>query len=326
MTNSILLERKFGSVNTASLEALAKRRVYILPTKYGFLFGCMLLVMLLGAINYDNNLAYSLTFLLSSLVLVAIFFTYRNIAGLIVTLHKPQPVFAGQDACFPLQVDNTEQLQRLSLSFQLKQTPKYWFIAAKSQGAVNFSDIDANQIQFINVKKPAKTRGRLDFGRLQISTTFPLGLFTAWSNCDFDQTCIVYPAPDGSLPFPRDSFKDTGNTSQSKQGNDDFIGVRKYRSGDSSRHIDWKAYAREKGLHRKLFQGQGNTELIFHWQDVAHLNDIELCLSQLCQWIIEAERSNISYGLQIGSTEIPPANGLAHQQRCLTSLALYGLT
>ena len=48
---------------------LAQRRVYILPSKMGIYFSAMMLVMLLGAVNYNNSLAYALTFLLASISL-----------------------------------------------------------------------------------------------------------------------------------------------------------------------------------------------------------------------------------------------------------------
>lgn len=52
----------------ASSVELNQRRVFILPTRQGGAFGLALLVMLLAAINYQNSLAYGLTFLLLSLV------------------------------------------------------------------------------------------------------------------------------------------------------------------------------------------------------------------------------------------------------------------
>ena len=41
---------------------LTQRRIYILPSKHGIYFGVLMLVMLLGSINYNNSLGYSLTF------------------------------------------------------------------------------------------------------------------------------------------------------------------------------------------------------------------------------------------------------------------------
>lgn len=46
---------------------LPSRRIYILPTGLGVAFSLMLFAMFIGAMNYANNLALGLTFLLGSL-------------------------------------------------------------------------------------------------------------------------------------------------------------------------------------------------------------------------------------------------------------------
>ena len=47
---------------------LTQRNVYILPTRAGFMLGATLAVLLVGAINYQLNLGYLLTFLLAGQV------------------------------------------------------------------------------------------------------------------------------------------------------------------------------------------------------------------------------------------------------------------
>jgi hypothetical protein len=45
---------------------LGGRRVFILPTPFGVLYGGFLLLILLAAINYSNSLGHILCFLLAS--------------------------------------------------------------------------------------------------------------------------------------------------------------------------------------------------------------------------------------------------------------------
>ena len=49
---------------------LGRRRIYILPTRLGVAYAAMLFAMLLGGMNYNNNLGLWLTFLLVSLCLL----------------------------------------------------------------------------------------------------------------------------------------------------------------------------------------------------------------------------------------------------------------
>ena len=50
---------------------LDRRRVYILPTRAGILFAAAMLMMLIGSINYMLQLGFLLTFLVTSMALVA---------------------------------------------------------------------------------------------------------------------------------------------------------------------------------------------------------------------------------------------------------------
>ena len=74
---------------------LDQRRVFIFPDRAGLVFLAMLAVMLIAAINYQNNMAFALTFLLFSLFIVAILHTFSNLSGLRIEALRGQPTFAG---------------------------------------------------------------------------------------------------------------------------------------------------------------------------------------------------------------------------------------
>lgn len=95
---------------------LTQRRVYILPTKQGLAFTLLLFIMLLGSINYSNSLGYFLTFLLASLSVVAIFHTYNNLLKLSFGPAICKPVFAKENACFMVQVNNLNHQTRFSVN------------------------------------------------------------------------------------------------------------------------------------------------------------------------------------------------------------------
>ncbi len=48
----------------AHITRLHSKRIYILPTGVGFVFALMTFAMLLGSMNYNNNLSFVLTFIL----------------------------------------------------------------------------------------------------------------------------------------------------------------------------------------------------------------------------------------------------------------------
>ena len=168
-------------------------------------------------------------------------------------------------------------------------------------------------------------RGYLNPGRLKIASCYPLGMFRAWSYLDPGRNCIVYPRPAGSPQLPAATEYAAELQLGKNTGTDDFTGFKPYRHGDSIRNIDWKAFAKEQPLQVKRFSGSGTSRLILSWDHCGSLSDIERRLSQLCLWVLIAERDGYQYGLDIPGTFIDLGNGDDHLYRCLAGLACYGL-
>lgn len=296
---------------------LTRRRIYIVPSRHGLLFGIFLLVMLLGSMNYNNSMGFMLTFLLSSMLLVSILHTYRNLAGLRIDAAHPEPVFVGEHCRFPLWLDNQQQPKRYALSFRLH--PK----RHKAHAAV-LCDLEENQLHCLFIPVLASARGYLPLERLNLSTEFPLSLFHAWTYLEFPPIqALVYPHPVGNQPVPLGLPENQQQSPEKGQRGDDFTGYRDYHPGDSLRHVDWKVVAREQGWQVKQFGGEeGLSSLWFTWADVRHL-DTEAALSQLCRWILLADTQNLRYGLRIPGFERSPEQGEAHKRACLQALALF---
>ncbi len=326
MTYSVVLERlplDQGSISPEQGLHTRRQRIYIFPTKPGFVFIGMLFVMLLGAVNYNNSMAYILTFLLASLFMVCMLHTYRNLRGLIISGPHTQSVHAGEPVCFPLLINNRTSLKRIALSIQP--------YAKKKKNRLKFHhetltvNIQANQLQREHLIIHSKHRGYLIPGRLRLSSNFPLGLFHAWSYLDLEQTCLIYPKPEGDRQLPFFSQHDSDQQTGTLAGNDDFIGFRQYHPGDPVRSIDWKTLAKEQELQIKRFSGHGANKLRIHWDQCSHLHDVEQRLSQLCLWIIEADKQGLHYSLDIPGTHIDMDYSEKHRIQCLRTLAKYGL-
>ena len=83
---------------------LTRRRVFILPTRAGVVFGAFLAAMLLAAINYTNNLAFLLTFILGSVAVVSAIHAYANLAGLVIEHGRLLPAYCGEEARLHLMI------------------------------------------------------------------------------------------------------------------------------------------------------------------------------------------------------------------------------
>ena len=302
---------------------LKRHRVYIFPTVQGFVYGLMLVVMLLGAINYNNSMAYMLCFLLSGLGVVCMLHTYRNLGGLILSSSKPKAVFSGQQVLFPILIDNSLGQEKFSIKLEQREKIKNLFRKREEKPRISFS-IDSARQSIHHYPVQSHQRGILARKRLKISTDFPLGIFIAWSYFDLEYDCLVYPAPEGQKQLPLHTLNSHDADYGSQSGTDDFSGFKKYRAGDPINSIAWKAFAKEQGLLIKQFSGEGSQTLILNWSSVSHINDIESRLCQLCYWVLLAEQASLDYGLTIPNVDIDPDQGSHHKERCLEALARYG--
>jgi uncharacterized protein (DUF58 family) len=290
---------------------LGQRRVYILPTGGGLMFGVTILLMLIGSINYNLSLGYVLVFLLAGNGMVSMLHTWRNLARISLRPGRTSPVFAGELAGFRVQVENPGSLPRMSLAIQLSgQQPEYFDVAAGSSKEVE-------------AKMPAVVRGLLYPGRVRIFTTYPLGLFYAWAIVDLDMHCLVYPKPEpGKLSLPPAQAA-SGEGSASGAGEEDFVGLRTFHPGDSPRRIAWKAFARNEIFLSKQFSGSAAAELWLDFGDIPNALGVEAKLSRLARWVIESEAAGLRYGLRLPGSEYDPDSGALHRNRCLQALALF---
>jgi uncharacterized protein (DUF58 family) len=292
--------------------AIPKRRVYILPTRLGLFFGAMLAMMFLGSVNYANNLALGLTFVLASVGLVAMHHCQRNLVGVRIAPAATEAVFAGQPARFTVAIDNDAPAARREL------------MIASDHDASDAVSVEPNDRAVVSVSAPTHVRGRVTLDHLQISSNYPFGLFRAWTHAHMPMSCIVYPKPAARGPAPPPTETDIGGAQDSNRGDEDFAGLRAFTPGDSPRRIAWKAYAREQELQVKHYAGTAVTSHLLDWESLRGM-ETEARLSQLARWIEDAHAAGHAYGLRLPGVEFPANIGHAHRQRCLTALALFGL-
>jgi len=289
---------------------LGRARLYILPTPQGIVFSALLFALLLGSMNYNNSLGLALTFTLAGLGLVAMHHCHRNLLDLVLRFAGAEPVFAGQNACFTLLLDNRSGRARYGLQLEINDRRSATL------------DLQPEESGRLTLELPTRTRGVLKLERFSVSTTFPLGLFRAWSWIHLEPSVVVYPQPAVTGRAPPPERTDTGGAQDDTQGEADFAGLRNFRPGDSPRRVAWKAFARAGELVVKQYAG---TDVATHWFDWNSLPglDVEQRLSQLCRWIVDAQGHGHAYGLRLPAERIEPNLGTRHRHRCLSALALF---
>lgn len=291
--------------------SLTRRRIYILPTRYGYAFAALLFVLFLWSINYSNSMGFAFTFLLAAVALNSMWRAHDNLLGLVIHPGGAEPVFAGQDARFIFRLENPDRSPRFGIALQWRDQPP------------QYADVPARGSATVTLAVPAGRRGWLRPGRIRVLTRFPLGLLQAWSWVEFEQGCLVYPRPRGRRPLPAAAASSSGGgLGEQGLGSEDYAGFRPYVPGDSPRRIAWKAATRTDRWLVKRFTDQARPELWLDWR-LLGIDNVEPRLEQLCQWVLKAEGDGRQYGLRLPGVQISPAQGDAHRRRCLEALALF---
>jgi uncharacterized protein (DUF58 family) len=305
------LTRRIPAQSTVRLD---HRRLFIMPSRTGVAFGAALLLMLLAAINYQNSLAYGLTFLLASVYVVAILHTWRNLAGLQLQATSAVAVFCGDAAHLGVRL--------------LAGGRSRWAVALGwPPDALQQLDVPADEQLQAELALPTARRGWLRAPRLRVESRFPLGILVVWSWIDLDQQVLVYPRPlPGELPMPgagADDDQELSGERPHSRGVDDYQGLRVYQPGDSRRRLHWKAYSRGQGLLVKDFSELTGSQLELDLERLA--GDLETRLSILCHWVLALHQREQPYALRLGDQLLPADTGDAHRDACLRALALHGL-
>jgi uncharacterized protein (DUF58 family) len=287
-----------------------RRRVYILPTRFGVMLACVLAAMLLAGLNYNSNLGLAFGFLMAAVTLVTMHHCNRNLLGLQVDVTTEADAFAGGDANFEFVLKNDSDLDRRDIEIRCLAAGSVRTVAARS-------------VESVAVSVPMPRRGLERIAQFELRTRHPFGWFHAWTYVQGSLTVYVAPAPQGSRTLP--AVAGLGSASRSEtRGDEDFAGLRAYEPGVPLKHMAWKVLARGG---EAAVQSHTSLAALPEWLEWSALEgiDTEARLSQLCSWVLESAAAQRIYGLRIPGREIAPARGAAHRFACLRALAMFGI-
>jgi uncharacterized protein (DUF58 family) len=285
---------------------LNRHRIYVVPTRFGLIFSVVLVVMLLGALNYNNNPAILLTCLLAAASYQSVFQSFRALNGVQLNSIRAEPCHAGDGL-------------PLFLHFHIDARPRRSLRARIGDYETVF-DLKPDGDGKIRIEVPALKRGWQNIGRIKIYNEYPFGLFHVWSWLNPDFAALIYPKLDiDAPPLPNDSAFATAPVSRSR--GDELAMLRDYRPSDPMRSIAWKASARHDTLLVKEFEHHRGREIVLSFASLTGL-DRERRISRLAKWVCSAEIAQLRYTLDLPTGKFGPGIGPEHRHTCLRELAL----
>jgi uncharacterized protein (DUF58 family) len=285
---------------------LHRHRIYVLPTRFGLVFSAVLLVMLLGALNYNNNPALLLTCLLGAASYQSVFQTFRAVDGVELRALRATPCYAGD-------------VLSIRLHFHIAARPRH-SLRLSIEGIQTVFDLVPGSDGSASIQLPAPQRGWRRIGRIRVWSEYPFGLFHVWSWLNPEFVALIYPHLETNAP-PLPLNGANADQQTTRRAGDELAMLRDYHPTDPLRNIAWKASARHDTLLVKQFEQLRGRELVLDFSAL-HGLDREARIARLARWVCLAETTQLRYSLRLPERQLGPALGPDHRHACLRELAL----
>jgi len=295
----------------ASQHKLSNRNIFIMPTRFGFIYLVFVVVLFLLATNYQNNIIMLLSYLMASVFITTMMHSFFNLSAIELSADKKAAGYAKTNISFPIKILSPSR--RLDLHF-----------CFDDQQAFHLPQCDQGE-QTIYVSCHYDNRGIYYPGRLKVWSEYSLGLFITWTRIDFGNQCNVYPEAI-PLNIHQRNFsgviKESAMVENNKSGIDDFFELKTHISGEPLSRIAWKQFARGQGRLTKHYHEQQGTTCWLKITDMPN-QGVEKQLQYLCFLINEYNHLGQVFGLDLGQNTISPSQGEHHFKQCLMALAIY---
>lgn len=240
-------------------------RIYILPTKLGlYYFGGTFLAFVV-AIFYGTSFAYAITFFFFSFLMAVSFATNYSLKDLELTFKKEFYSIPGEDCFSQLIIKNKSNDKKIDLSLS---HPDILFSEIK--------DIEGNGICGVSFRAKEEQIKVIHVRKLNLSSTFPFGLYRAWREFSVDfkiySTNVPFYDQHGETLYSENEI--FSNLSQ--KGQDELIGLSVYQQGDQMSLVSWKNLARSDELLVKRYGSFLNPELFLDYDELSG-NHSEKC-------------------------------------------------
>jgi len=301
------LARRIPSQATLTLN---QRRLFIFPSSAGLVFLALQLLLLLVAINYQNNLIYGLVFLFGTMLVVTIHLTFMNLHGLTLRAAEGDPIFLGDRGSVLVELVSAQRSR--------------WSIGYGWQGAEQRTELAGLDRKTLELPIAPDRRGRFKAPRFYLETRYPFGLVRCWSWVKLTSSILVYPTPKAP-PSNAHTAPDDADGAYFRRAalGDELWELKPYEQGESLKHLHWPSVA--KGFDpsiRVMGESVGTGRNSIDLDDYPGV-DIELRLSWLCFRVLEASSSGQAFALKLPTIEQTMGSSVAHRDEALAALSLF---
>lgn len=278
-----------------------------MPTKMGGYLNGLIFLMFLLSVGYNNNLLLIFTLFLFGLNLIWLIQTHFHLHRLKFDSIYIQDGHAEEATLVEI---NWSKAPEGELEWKLNLENKTESLSLVSLENKNLQA--SSQVIF-------PKRGVLNFEHLRVATHLPFGLYHTWAYYKIQGTAYVYPArlkKEALLTTQNSSHE--GEQSTLKRGPHDIWNLAPY-SGEESRKISWKHYARSGELVVK--EGEDLHRPVMEFRYFPNQDNKEFYLSQIATQMVECNRNNSAFSLETPTRKFKLNTGEKHLMECLRELS-----
>ncbi|OUR97091.1 hypothetical protein A9Q84_12225 [Halobacteriovorax marinus] len=289
---------------------LRSQRTYILPTGPGLVLGLVLLIEFIVALTFGHPFAYALSFLSIGVIVISAFHTNTSLEKIKFLSVKNNLIEQDAVSSISLNIDFPNGFEKRVLICNF-EGQKYLT-----------NQVIGKELSTIDVSIMQLKRGVSAFPRLKVQTTYPLGIFKSWKYLDIENSLNTYPRKvilEESETIFSQQDTNMGENSTLNRNLDEFLEHRKFRETDSWKQIDWKAFARGRGLLTKTYTGNSEESTTFQLLKSYSEKDLQMAAAFLFDGFERNKQTCLMYEEQI----ISCGEDFDHLQRCLRNLCSY---
>lgn len=272
-------------------KAKQSERIYIVPSKNGFLFIGVNFTLFLMGLVYANNLALLLAFSLFATLLLIMFQTHA-----IMEKFDYKGITLSNDYA-----DESPGIYLKNIADEIR-------VSLLSDN----DELETNRIgeKFV-IKNPK--RGKYKIGHMKVHTRGSSDFFYVWTYRKVDRNLYIYPK---KIQCPWPSLNSNDKT---KAGSGEFDKHFPYSDSDSAKRIDWKAYARSNSLLVKEYEEESSEGILI--DENQFLEDREKALSKMAWLVDQSLRKGQQWGLKTKTANLSLDKGHAHWQQSMELLS-----
>lgn len=267
---------------------LKQSDVLVFIYQQGYLFLVLILITFIAGVNYANNLILGFCFLISAVLCVSFYLTFKQLHALKIEMRRHEVGQVGE----ALYLD-------LFFSQEQKQA-RYLWISVEGQ----LHQLQINELkQICRLSFLPAERGQFNYPVIRIWSVYPFGLVRAWTYLYLQQVSWIAPkaaisAAENKSMHPR-----------FEQDVDEFRELKDYRDGESLQAVAWKHAARGQGLYVKVFEQYQDQRLVEIHYDHMPSPSHEEKLSLMMGLAEQCEQMHCAYSIFLPNAQLPSGTG-----------------